>query len=74
MLLLSYVINHDIILYQMNVKSAFLNRIIYEEVYVKQLYGFEDLVHPYHVLKLMKSLYGLKQALKLGMRDRVVFY
>lgn len=35
-LLLSYAINHDIFLYQMDVKSSFLNGVIYEEVYVKQ--------------------------------------
>jgi len=34
-LLLSYAVNHDITLYQMDVKSAFLNDVISEEVYVK---------------------------------------
>lgn len=55
-LLLSYDINHDIILYQMDVKSAFLNDVISEEVYVKQQPGFEDSIHAEHVFKLKKSL------------------
>jgi len=63
-LLLSYAVNHGIILYQMDVNSAFLNGVIFEEVYVKQPLGFEDLKYPEHVNKLKKSLYGLKQAPK----------
>jgi len=46
----------------MDVKSAFLNEVIEEEVFVKQPPGFEDLRHPNHVYKLKKSPYGLKQA------------
>jgi len=46
----------------MDVKSAFLNGVISEEVFVKQPPGFEDLKHPYHVYILKKSIYGLKQA------------
>ena len=46
----------------MDVKSAFLNEFITEEVYVTQLKGFEDLVYPHYVYKLKKALYGLKQA------------
>jgi len=59
-LLLSYAVNHGIILYQIDVKSAFLNGVISEEVFVKQPPGFEDLKHPDHVYKLKKLLYGLK--------------
>lgn len=46
----------------MDVKSEFLNGIIFEEVYVKQPLGFEDSVHLDYVFRLKKSLYRLKQA------------
>ena len=59
-LLLSYAVNYGIILYQMDVNTAFLNGMISEKVYVTQPPSFEDLKHPYHVYKLKKSLYGLK--------------
>ncbi|GKA89895.1 retrovirus-related pol polyprotein from transposon TNT 1-94 [Tanacetum coccineum] len=49
-------------IYQMNVKTAFLNGELKEEVYVCQPKGFVDLDHPTHVYRLKKALYGLKQA------------
>ena len=45
----------------MDVKSAFLNGYLNEEVYVAQPKGFKDLTHPYYVYKLKKALYRLKQ-------------
>ncbi|GKF10684.1 retrovirus-related pol polyprotein from transposon TNT 1-94, partial [Tanacetum coccineum] len=50
--------------YQMDVKSAFLNGKLKEEVYVKQPPGFESSEFPDYVCKLDKSIYGLKQAPK----------
>ena len=49
-------------LFQMDVKSAFLNGYINEEVFVSQPPGFEDHKNPEHVYMLKKALYGLKQA------------
>ena len=60
--LLAYACSLNFQLYQMDVKSAFLNGYINEEVYVKQPPGFEDFKNPSHVFKLIKALYGLKQA------------
>ncbi|GJW94839.1 putative ribonuclease H-like domain-containing protein [Tanacetum coccineum] len=50
------------IVYQMDVKSAFLYGTIDEEVYVSQLHGFVDPDHPKKVYKVVKALYGLHQA------------
>ncbi|XP_075079723.1 uncharacterized protein LOC142164954 [Nicotiana tabacum] len=61
-ILLAYASFKGFRLFQMDVKSAFLNGFIEEEVYVKQPSGFVDSKFPYHVYKLTKALYGLKQA------------
>ncbi|KAL4032373.1 hypothetical protein IC575_005445 [Cucumis melo] len=61
-LLLSYTCFRRFKLFQMDVKSAFLNGYLYEEVYVAQPKGFVNRVHQDHVYKLRKALYGLKQA------------
>jgi hypothetical protein len=53
---------YDIKLYQMDVKSAFLNGFINELVYVEQPPGFEEPRYPNHAYRLSKALYGLKQA------------
>ena len=47
-------------LYQMDVKSAFLNEMLQEEVYVEQPKGFVDPHRPNDVYKLKRALYGLK--------------
>jgi hypothetical protein len=60
--LLAYACSHNIKLYQMDVKSAFLNGKINELVFVEQPPGFENSMKPNHVFKLSKALYGLKQA------------
>jgi hypothetical protein len=61
-ILLAYAAHHSFRLFQMDVKSTFLNGPIKEEVYVEQPPGFEDDRYPDHVYKLSKALYGLKQA------------
>ncbi|GKB29959.1 copia protein [Tanacetum coccineum] len=55
-------INENMIIYQMDVKTTFLNGELREEVYVSQPKGFVDQDNPTHVYKLKKTLYGLKQA------------
>ncbi|GJZ11052.1 retrovirus-related pol polyprotein from transposon TNT 1-94 [Tanacetum coccineum] len=54
--------NKNMTIYQMDVKTAFLNGELCEEVYVSQLEGFVDQENPTHVYRLKKALYGLKHA------------
>nr|GEZ59917.1 retrovirus-related Pol polyprotein from transposon TNT 1-94 [Tanacetum cinerariifolium] len=59
---LVYVAHMNMVVYQMDVKTAFPNGNMREEVYVSQPDGFVDPDNPNHVYKLKKALYGLKQA------------
>ena len=61
-ILLSFAASKGFKLFEMDVKSVFLNGYIEEEVYVRQPPGFESSKFPNHVFKLQKALYGLKQA------------
>ncbi|GJV38597.1 retrovirus-related pol polyprotein from transposon TNT 1-94 [Tanacetum coccineum] len=59
---LAYAAHMNMVVYQMDVKMAFLNDILREEVYVSQPDGFVDQDNLNHVYKLKKDIYGLKQA------------
>nr|GEU57396.1 hypothetical protein [Tanacetum cinerariifolium] len=61
-LFLAYAAHKDFRVYQMDVKTAFLNGILKEKVYVAQPLGFVSKQYPDHVYALDKALYGLKQA------------
>ncbi|GKE45985.1 retrovirus-related pol polyprotein from transposon TNT 1-94 [Tanacetum coccineum] len=59
---LAYAAHMNMLVYQMDVKTTFLNGILREEVYVSQPDGFVDSNNPNHVYRLKKALYRLKQA------------
>ena len=59
-ILFLFAVSQSVKLFQMDVKSVFLNGYIKEEVYVEQPPSFEDHKSPNHVFKLNKALYGLK--------------
>nr|GFD16725.1 retrovirus-related Pol polyprotein from transposon TNT 1-94 [Tanacetum cinerariifolium] len=58
---LAYAAQKNMVVYQIDMKTAFLNGNLLEEVYVSQPDGFVDSDNPNHVYKLKKALYGLKQ-------------
>nr|GFA28579.1 retrovirus-related Pol polyprotein from transposon TNT 1-94 [Tanacetum cinerariifolium] len=58
----AYAAHKNMVVYQMDVKTTFLNGNLREDVYVSQPDGFVDPDNPNHVYKLKKALYGLKQA------------
>ncbi|GJT05625.1 retrovirus-related pol polyprotein from transposon TNT 1-94 [Tanacetum coccineum] len=57
---IAYAAHKNMTVYQMDVKTTFLNGILKEEVYVSQPEGFVDQDHPNHIFRLKKALYGLK--------------
>ena len=57
----------------MDVKCAFLNVYLNEEVFFEQPKGFENPHFPDHVLRLKKAIYGLKQA-PIAWHDRLTHY
>nr|GEU78580.1 copia protein [Tanacetum cinerariifolium] len=67
---LTFSAHMNMVIYQMDVKTAFLNGNLQEEVYVSQTDGFVDPDNPNHVYKLKKALYGLKQDLRLCQNRR----
>nr|GEU74525.1 hypothetical protein [Tanacetum cinerariifolium] len=73
-LFLAYASFMGFMVYQMDVKSAFLYETIKEEVYVCQPPGFEDPDHPDKVYKVVKALYGLHQAPRACSMGELTFF
>jgi hypothetical protein len=72
-ILLADATHHSFKLYQMDVKSAFLNGPIKEEVYIEQPPGFENEEYPNHVYKLIRHSMGLSKHIEHGMNDSGTF-
>ncbi|GJX79235.1 retrovirus-related pol polyprotein from transposon TNT 1-94 [Tanacetum coccineum] len=58
----AYAVHKNFSIYQMDIKTTFLNGPLKEEVFIRQPDGFVDPNFPNHVYRLKKALYGLKQA------------
>lgn len=61
-LVIALAVEHGMFMHQMDVSSAYLNSNLHDEVYMRQPEGFVDEQFPGRVLRLHKSLYGLKQS------------
>lgn len=64
-MLLAFAYHKRFTLYQMNVKRAFLNDFIQKEVFIKQPPNFKDHEYPNFIFKPRKTIYDLKQALRV---------
>ena len=73
-MILAYASHMDFKLYQMDVKSAFLNGFIFEDIFVKQPPGFENDHFPDHVFKHKRVLYGLSKHPVLGVIVSKLFF
>ncbi|GJS27493.1 retrovirus-related pol polyprotein from transposon TNT 1-94 [Tanacetum coccineum] len=70
---IAFAAHMNITIFQMNVKTAFLNSPLKEEVYVSQPEGFIDSEFPNHVYRLKKALYSLKQAPRAWSRQLIMW-
>nr|CAN79747.1 hypothetical protein VITISV_008704 [Vitis vinifera] len=68
-IVMALVAHFDLELHKMDVKTAFLNGDLHEEVYMDQPEGFQDKGKEHMVCKLKKSIYGLKQASRQWLLD-----
>ena len=66
---LSYASHKNFKVYQMDIKSSFLNGDLEEEVYIDKPEGFQLIGNPDNVCKLKKALYGLKKNQEPGIID-----
>nr|GEU34026.1 DNA-directed DNA polymerase [Tanacetum cinerariifolium] len=72
MIFLAYAAHKSFIVFQMDVKTAFLHGSLKEDIYVCQPKGFIDADHPSHVYKLKKALYGLNQVPRAWMLTSLI--